>query len=77
MLIKRLNEDPLPPSARTEMPVPADLECLVLACLARVPEDRPQSAAELNRALAALSGEQWGEEQALRWWNTNRPDGGA
>jgi serine/threonine-protein kinase len=74
MLVKRLNEEPLPPSLRTEMPVPADLERLVLACLARRPEDRPQSAAALNRALASISGEPWGEEQAVEWWATNRPD---
>jgi tRNA A-37 threonylcarbamoyl transferase component Bud32 len=74
MLMKRLNQDPLPPSARTELPVPADLERVVLACLARLPDDRPQSAAELNRALAAVPGELWGEEQAMQWWSTYRPD---
>jgi serine/threonine-protein kinase len=77
MLVKRLNEDPLPPSVRTELPVPADLERLVLACLARRPEERPQSAADLNRALAALSIEPWGQEQAIQWWHTNRSDAGA
>jgi serine/threonine protein kinase len=74
MIIKRLNQDPLPPSARTELPVPADLERVVLACLARQPEDRPQSAAALDRALATVSVEPWGEEQAIQWWSTYRPD---
>jgi len=72
-LIKRLNEDPLPPSARTEVPVPAELDRLVLACLARAPEDRPRGAAELSRALAAIRVEPWSEEQARQWWDTNRP----
>jgi len=74
MLVKRLNEDPLPPSARTELPVPAELERVVLACLARRPEDRPRSATDLGRALAAVPTETWSEEQATQWWNTNQPE---
>jgi serine/threonine-protein kinase len=73
MLLKRLNEDPLPPSARTEVLVPVELDRLVLACLARRPEDRPRSAADLSRALAAVPVEPWSDEQANEWWNTNRP----
>ena len=73
VLLKRLNEDPLPPSARTEVPVPAELDQLVIACLARRPEDRPRSAAHLSRGLAAVPVEPWSDEQASEWWNTNRP----
>lgn len=55
----------VPPSERTEMPVPPDLETLILACLAKKPEDRPHSAQELSRRLAALqcAGE-WGRDEA-------------
>jgi eukaryotic-like serine/threonine-protein kinase len=74
VLLKRLNEDPLPPSARTEVPVPTELEQLVIACLARKPEDRPRSAAHLSRGLAAVPVEPWSDEQAIQWWNTNRPE---
>jgi eukaryotic-like serine/threonine-protein kinase len=73
MLLKRLSEDPLPPSARSEVPVPAELERLVLSCLARNPEERPRRAADLSRALAAVRVEPWTDEQAAQWWNTNRP----
>jgi len=73
VLLKRLNDDPLPPSARTEVPVPAELDQLVIACLARKPEDRPRSAAHLSRGLAAVPVEPWSDEQASEWWNTNRP----
>jgi hypothetical protein len=41
----------------------------VLACLAKRPADRPRSAAELERALEAMEGEQWSEEEAERWWS--------
>ena len=73
MVAKHMNEAPIPPSKRTELHVPARLEELVLACLAKQPEDRPASAGELSRSLAAVGGEVWGEEQAARWWAVNRP----
>jgi serine/threonine-protein kinase len=80
MIAKHMRESPAPPSRRTELPVPAALERLVLACLAKAPEDRPRSAAELSMSLGAIEVEPWGEEQARQWWNTHaprtRPEGG-
>src|SRR5689334_8320011 len=51
-----VSQPPVPPSQRTGNPIPAELERLVLACLAKQPADRPQSASELNAALAAANG---------------------
>jgi eukaryotic-like serine/threonine-protein kinase len=67
MLVKRLREDPLPLSSQSELPIPPDLERLVMACLARSPEARPD-AHELSRSLAALQVEPWTEADAARWW---------
>jgi eukaryotic-like serine/threonine-protein kinase len=75
ILARRLNEDPVPPSRQTEVSVPPELERVVLACLARTPENRPQSAAELARALAAVPVTPWTEEQAREWWLFNKPSG--
>jgi eukaryotic-like serine/threonine-protein kinase len=73
MLAQHLREEPVPPSRRTDRPIPAELERLVLACLAKQPEDRPRSAGELCSALELIAGEPWGEEQAAEWWKTNAP----
>ena len=51
-----LHTPPVPPSERLGAPVPAQLEALVLACLAKDPAVRP-SDAELMRALAACQAE--------------------
>jgi eukaryotic-like serine/threonine-protein kinase len=71
MITRRVTEDPVPPSQRTELPIPTALETLVMACIARRPDDRPQSAAELNRALAHLPIPPWTEDQAHEWWMVN------
>lgn len=72
--LAHVQKPPVPPSARTELPVPADMEELVLACLAKKPEDRPHSAQELSRRLAALECMgQWGREEAAAWWQMNLP----
>ncbi len=73
MIAKHLHDEPVPPSRRAELPVPAALDQLVLACLAKKPEDRPASAAALARSLAAIPLEPWSEEQAMEWWRLNRP----
>jgi eukaryotic-like serine/threonine-protein kinase len=60
---------PVAPSARTERPIPAALDELVLACLAKDPADRPQTARELSRHLDQLGGtDAWSQERARDWW---------
>ena len=68
MIVKRLHEDPVPPSKRTELTIPPDLERLVMQCLARDPAGRPQGALELDEALAALPLPPWTAANAREWW---------
>lgn len=53
-ILQHLQHRPVPPSQRTDQPIPSELETLVLACLAKRPDDRPRSAAELAERLAAV-----------------------
>jgi hypothetical protein len=69
MIARHLREAPLPPSLVAGHPVPAGLEALVLACLAKESGDRPAGAGELGRALAALEIEPWTEQAAVAWWH--------
>jgi serine/threonine-protein kinase len=73
VITQHLHAVPVPPSERTELPIPATLERLVLACLAKKREDRPQSALELAHSLDAIDGMTWSEEEAARWWNQHHP----
>jgi serine/threonine-protein kinase len=68
VLAQHLSATPIPPSQRTELPVPGSLDALVLSCLAKDPAERPQSAAELAAKLAAIKSDSWDEELASRWW---------
>ena len=73
VITQHLQAVPVPPSERTELPIPATLEHLVLACLAKKPEDRPQNARQLAQSLDTIDGMTWGEEEAGRWWSQHHP----
>jgi len=68
-LLHHIHTTPVRPSARSQRPIPADLEALILACLEKDPADRPASAEELRRGLAACGDfGRWTPEDALAWW---------
>ncbi|MFN0151100.1 MAG: serine/threonine-protein kinase [bacterium] len=61
------------PSTRSELPIPAALDRLVLACLAKDPAARPQSAKDVARQLAELDlPNAWTEDRARAWWAAHR-----
>jgi serine/threonine-protein kinase len=68
-----LRTEPMPPSRRTAQAIPADLEALVLQCLSKRLEDRPESAAALRASLRRCATvPQWTSEDAAAWWRTFR-----
>jgi serine/threonine-protein kinase len=74
MVLAHVQTPAEPPSARTEMPIPADLERVVMTCLSKDPDDRPQSAEALSLQLDECSmGDRWSEARAAEWWNVHSP----
>jgi serine/threonine-protein kinase len=65
---------PTPPSEKSELPIPPALDRIVMACLAKNPAERPQSAKELSRQLAEVGGlREWTEDRAREWWELHAP----
>ena len=55
-MFMHMQQEPVPPSARTKNPIPPALERLILTCLAKHPEERPASAADLAAELDQVEG---------------------
>jgi hypothetical protein len=70
--MQHANAAPEPPSVRRGRPVSADLETLLLRCLAKAPSDRPRDAAALQRELEACVVEgTWTASDAAGWWGSH------
>jgi serine/threonine-protein kinase len=60
-----------PPAPSEHLPVPKDLERIVVGCLAKDRGERPQSAEELSRLLEdCCDAKGWTEADAEAWWTT-------
>lgn len=70
---KHLAVDPVPPSVRLGRTLPADLEAIILQCLAKDRDHRPPSAVALRTALLACADAGSYDAQAAReWWHERR-----
>ena len=75
VVIKHVSEAPDPPSTRTELEIPPDLEAVVMACLEKDPERRPQTARELAARLDRCAvGTRWDVDHAHKWWEVHVPE---
>jgi tRNA A-37 threonylcarbamoyl transferase component Bud32 len=64
--------DVVVPPSRLRADLPADLEAVILRCLAKNPLDRYESTAALREALAECQAAgAWTPEEAARWWQVN------
>jgi hypothetical protein len=74
MMMHHAHTVPTAASDHTELPVPAELDELILSCLAKDPALRPQSARELSRRLDQIPViAPWTEERAAEWWSRHEP----
>jgi eukaryotic-like serine/threonine-protein kinase len=69
---QHLHQQPEPLSAHG-VAIPPALEAVVLACLEKAPDRRPQSAAELQRRLEACAIAPWTSASAQTWWVEHQP----
>lgn len=74
VMADHVHTPPLPPSARAELPIPAELDALILECLAKNPANRPPNAAALQARLQAIPlSTPWSRERAEQWWGDHAP----
>jgi len=70
-----IHTPPEAPSKRVPLPVPAELDRLILECLAKDPDQRPPTAAALQARLQAISvATPWTHERAEAWWGAHLPE---
>ena len=75
VLMHHVNTPPVPPSQRTELAIPRELDDLVLACLQKDPARRPQNAGELFRmAYDCRACDGWNADAAEAWWQAHLPE---
>jgi tRNA A-37 threonylcarbamoyl transferase component Bud32 len=75
VLLQHVQAQPVPPSQRTELKIPRELDELVLACLQKDPNLRPQNAEELfQMACCCTTCETWNFDLAKVWWETHLPE---
>jgi serine/threonine-protein kinase len=75
MLMHHLHTEPVRPSEKSELPIPRELDDLILACLQKDPAKRPQNAGELlGMAYSCHCADGWGQEEARHWWQSHLPN---
>jgi serine/threonine-protein kinase len=76
ILASHVTERPQRPSKRLGQPVPESLEGVIMACLEKKGEARPQSAAKLRAMLDACADVAlWTQEDASQWWTLHQAPG--
>jgi serine/threonine-protein kinase len=75
MLLQHVQAEPIPPSQRTELPIPPELDELVLACLQKDPDKRPQNAEVVFKmACGCKTCDRWNSDLAQTWWEKHLPE---
>jgi serine/threonine-protein kinase len=75
MLMQHVQAEPVPPSQRTELKIPRELDEVVLACLNKDPRKRPQDAEEvLTKVWQCKTCETWNQQSARGWWEAHLPE---
>lgn len=72
MLVMHAHQKPISPSRRVGQEVSPELEAIIMSCLEKNPNKRPQSAGEVMELLAALEFVRpWTHERRSLWWKAH------
>lgn len=72
MLVMHAHQRPVPPSKRAGISVPPLLEEVILQCLHKNPNKRPQTARDLGDRLRSLDlHAEWTRERREQWWSAH------
>jgi hypothetical protein len=71
--MQHVQATPAPVSEARGEPIPKEFEQLILSCLAKRKDDRPDSAQALADALDQLDIPRWTRADAERWWQRYGP----
>jgi len=74
MMLQHVQAAPIPPSQRTELPIPRELDEMVIACLQKDPNKRPQNAEELFQMANRQTCDGWNYAIAGSWWEMHLPE---
>jgi DNA-binding NtrC family response regulator len=77
MIVQHAQTEPVPPSEVSELPIPKQLEAIIMTCLQKEPAKRLSSALELDERLAEIPDKNpWTNARAQAWWEQLRPGQG-
>jgi eukaryotic-like serine/threonine-protein kinase len=72
MLVMHAHQRPVPPSKRAGIVIPPRLEAIILQCLDKNPNKRPQTARQLGDMLRELGIDQeWTRARRQDWWEAH------
>ncbi len=71
VLAAHLHETPSPPSELREG-IPAELDDVIMRCLAKKPDERPNGASAVRDLLDRVPSDGWRQTDAKSWWDQNR-----
>jgi eukaryotic-like serine/threonine-protein kinase len=72
MLVMHSHQKPILPSKRASVSISPALEAIIMSCLEKNPNKRPQSAGEVMELLRAIAfPTKWSDERASLWWKTH------
>ena len=72
IIMDHVQKTPPPPSGHAPGPIPKELDDILLACLQKDPNNRPQTMQELAKTLSVVPlASPWSEERQRRWWLAN------